>query len=139
MKAWAVVERSPSGIRRVSLEVAAKAKDLGEASVLEVTGLARPSALPAVAALAKRAAEAKPDLVLVGATAGGRDLAARLAARLGWAYASEATGIAIDGASATVTRTMYAGKVRVTVKAPLPAVVSVRPGAFTLPQGAGEP
>ena len=139
MKIWAIAERSGSGLRRVSLEIAAKAKELGDASVLEVTGLERFSAMPAVAALATKAGEAKPDLILVGATATGRDLGARLAARLGWAYASEATGVAIEGSTATVTRTMYAGKVRATVKAPLPAVISVRPGAFTLPKGAAEP
>ncbi|MGH2379479.1 MAG: electron transfer flavoprotein subunit alpha/FixB family protein, partial [Candidatus Limnocylindria bacterium] len=74
-----------------------------------------------------------------GATPMGRDLGARLAARKGWAYVSEATGLEVDGGSLTATRMTYAGKVRATVKAQLPAVVSVRPGAFTLPAGAAEP
>jgi electron transfer flavoprotein alpha subunit len=139
VKVWAVIERSPSGIRRVSLEVAARAKELGDAAVLEVPGAERPSATAAAGALAAKAGEAKPDLILIGATPAGRDVAARLAARLGWAYASDATAVAAEGAGVTITRTMYAGKVRATVKAALPAVVSVRPGAFPLPQGAAEP
>jgi len=137
MKAWAIVERGSSGLRRVSLEVAAKAKELGDAAVLEVTGTERYSPLAATAALAARSDA--PDLVLVGATPTGRDLGARLAARKGWAYVSEATSVSVDGGSVTATRMTYAGKVRATVRAPLPAVVSVRPGAFPLSSGAGEP
>jgi len=136
MKVWAIVERSATGLRRVSLELAAKAGQLGDAAVLEITGLERYSALPAVAALATKADAERPDLILVGATPMGRDLGARLAARLAWAYASEATDLSIDGSVLTAMRTMYAGKVRATVRAQLPAVVSVRPGAFTLPRGA---
>lgn len=139
MKVWAIVERSQAGIRRVSLEVAAKAKDLGDATVLEVTGVERYSSLAAVSALANEAAAGAPDLILIGATPTGRDLGARLAARLGWAYASEATGVSVEGSNAIVGRTMYAGKVRATVRAALPAVVSVRPGAFAIPGGAAEP
>jgi len=139
MKVWAIVERSASGPRRVSLEIAAKAKELGDASAIEVTGLERYSSLPAVGPLATKAKADAPDLILVGATPTGRDLGARLAARLGWAYASEATDLAVEDGAATITRTMYAGKVRATVRATLPAVVSVRPGAFTLKSGAAEP
>jgi electron transfer flavoprotein alpha subunit len=139
VKVWAIVERSQAGIRRVSLEVAAKAKDLGDATVLEVTGVERYSSLAAVSALANEAAAGAPDLILIGATPTGRDLGARLAARLGWAYASEATGVSVEGSNAIVGRTMYAGKVRATVRAALPAVVSVRPGAFAIPGGAAEP
>lgn len=140
MRIWAVVERNEGQLRRASLEVAAKATDLGEARILEVAGLERYSPLPAVTALAARAKQEAPDLVLLGATAAGRDLGARLAARLGWAYVSEATdvGVANDG-TLTVTRTMYAGKVRATIRAALPAVVTVRPGAFPLAADHAEP
>jgi electron transfer flavoprotein alpha subunit len=137
VKAWAIVERGGSGLRRVSLEIAAKAKELGDVAVLEITGTERYSPLAATAALAARADT--PDLVLLGATPMGRDLGARLAARKGWAYVSEATGLTVEGGSLTATRTTYAGKVRATVKAALPAVVSVRPGAFPLPAGGAEP
>ncbi len=139
MKIWAIVERKGTEIRRVSREVSVKAAQLGEATALEVTGLERYSALPAVSALAARAKQDSPALVLVGATPSGRDLGARLAARLGWAYASEATDVSIEGDAAVVSRTMYAGKMRATVRAKLPAIVSVRSGAFTLPQGAADP
>ncbi len=139
MKVWAVVERGGSDLRRVSLEVAAKAAALGDATVLEPHGTAeRSSSASFAAALAERAEADAPDLVLVGATPAGRDLGARLAAKLGWAYASEISSLEVDGA-ATMTRSMYAGKVRATVRATLPLVASVRPGAFPLPAGAPTP
>ena len=138
MKVWAIVERGSSkDLRRVSAEVAGKAAALGDASVLELTGMERYSPLAATAALAARADA--PDLVLIGATPTGRDLGARLAARTGWAYISEATDLTVEGGSLTATRMTYAGKVRATVKTQLPAVVSVRPGAFPLAEGAAEP
>jgi len=154
MKVWSIVERGTAPAakgggeadrreeraqRRVSLEIAAKAQELGESKAIEVTGLERYSPLPVVAAIAAKAKAESPDLILVAATPIGRDLGARLAARLRWAYASEASGIVAEGGAVTITRTMYAGKVRATVRASLPAVVSVRPGAFTLPSGTAEP
>ncbi len=103
--------------------------------VVEVAG-ERVSAGAAVAALATVAQGA--DLVLVGATPSGRDVAARLAATLGRAYASEVTGLE-PGDPLTATRSMYAGKVSAAVRVPLPAVLSVRPNAFPLPEGAAPP
>ena len=139
MKVLVVVERGQGGLRRVSLELAAKAKELGEARILEVTGLERYSPLPAIAALAERAERDGTDLVLVGATPMGRDLGARLAARRRWAYASECTDLRAEEGAVVVTRSMYAGKVRATLRVPLPAVLSVRPGAFPLAEGATGP
>ncbi len=133
---WVIAERKGGELRRVSLEIAAKAKDLGDdVAVLEVTGPERYGSLPAVAALAAKAKSDAPELVLVGATPSGRDLAATLAARLGWAYASDCTDVRREGGALTVERTMYAGKVRAKVKLSLPAVVAVRANAFPLPAG----
>ena len=142
MKVWAIVERGvrdelgrhSAPLRRVSLEVAAKASALGDAEVLEPHGSGeRASARAFAVALAERAKAAAPDLILIGATPAGRDLGARLEARLGWPYASEVTDLGVDDEALVMARTMYAGKVRATVRAALPAVVTVRPGAFPLP------
>ncbi len=139
MKIWVIAERSTDGtLRRVSKELAAKAAALGDATVLEVAG-ERVSAVAAATALAARAKTDAPDLILLGATPSGRDVAARLAAKLGRAYLSECTDLAIDGAAVEATRGMYAGKVRARVRAALPAVVSVRPNAFPLSDGAADP
>jgi electron transfer flavoprotein alpha subunit len=139
VRTWVILEHGTDGPRRVSLEVAAKAAALGETEVLEPHGSDGRSSTRALAtALAERAKASSPDLILIGATPAGRDLGARLAARLGWAYASEVTDLKIEG-GATLTRTMYAGKVRATVRVPLPAVITARPSAFPLPSGATPP
>ena len=138
MKLLVVAERKGTELRRVSLELAAKATQLGDASVVEIGG-ERYSPLPFVSALAKKVQADAPDLVLLGATQNGRDLGARLAARLGRAYAADVTEIAAQGGSLEITRPMYAGKVRARMRVPLPAVVSIRPGAMRLREGAPAP
>ena len=138
MKTLVVAERKGADLRRVTLELAAKARELGDATVAEIAG-ERYSPLPFVSALAKRVESEKPDLVLLGATLNGRDLAARLAARLGRVYAADVTGLAVAGNAIEADKPMYAGKVRAKVRLDLPAVVSVRPGAIPLRGAAGAP
>ena len=136
MKTLVVAERKGTELRRVTLEIAAKARELGDVAVIEIAG-ERYSPLPFVAALAKRVETEKPDLVLLGATLNGRDLGARLAARLGRAYAADVTALTVAGNALEADKPMYAGKVRAKVRIDLPAIVSVRPGAIPL-RGAGE-
>ena len=138
MRTLVVAERKGSDLRRVTLELAAKAGELGEATVVEIVG-ERYSALPFVSALAKKVEAEKPDLVLLGATLNGRDLAARLAARLARAYAADVTGVRAAGNAIEVDKPMYAGKVRAKLRLELPAVVSVRPGAMPVKDGAEAP
>jgi electron transfer flavoprotein alpha subunit len=138
VKTLVVAERKGSDLRRVTLELAARAGELGEATVVEIAG-ERYSALPFVSALAKKVEAEKPDLVLLGATLNGRDLGARLAARLGRAYAGDVTGLRLAGNAVEIDKPMYAGKVRAKVRIDLPAVVSVRPGAMPLKEGAEAP
>ena len=131
MKSLVVAERRGNDLRRVTLELVAKARELGDTTVVEIAG-ERYSPLPFVSALSKKVESEKPDLVLLGATLNGRDLAARLAARLGRAYAADVTGLAAAGNALEADKPMYAGKVRAKVRLDLPAVVSVRPGAIPL-------
>ncbi|HYU81328.1 MAG TPA: electron transfer flavoprotein subunit alpha/FixB family protein [Candidatus Polarisedimenticolia bacterium] len=138
MKTLVVGERKGNDLRRVTLEVAAKAAELGETTVVEISG-ERYSPLPFVSALAKKVESEKPDLVLLGATLNGRDLGARLAARLGRAYAADVTDVRAAGNALEVDKPMYAGKVRAKLRIDLPAVVSVRPGAMPLKEGNAAP
>jgi len=138
VKILVVAERKGADLRRVTLELAAKARELGEATVVEIAG-ERYSPLPFVAALAKKVEAEKPDLVLLGATLNGRDLGARLAARLGRAYAADVTDLRAAGNALELDKPMYAGKVRAKLRLDLPAVVSVRPGAMPLKEGAAAP
>jgi electron transfer flavoprotein alpha subunit len=138
VKTLVVAERKGSELRRVTLELAAKAGELGEAMVVEIVG-ERYSPLPFVSALAKKVESEKADLVLLGATLNGRDLGARLAARLGRAYAADVTDLRPARNALEMDKPMYAGKVRAKLRIDLPAVVSVRPGALLIKDGAAAP
>ena len=106
--------------------------------VVEVTGTDRYHPVAHANAVAEHAKSSGADVVLTGATLNGRDLAARVAAKLGWAYAADCTDASAKDGAFEVKRTMYAGKVRATLRVPLPAVLSIRPGAWTLAAGAAE-
>jgi electron transfer flavoprotein alpha subunit len=75
--------------------------------------------------------KAGPAIVLVGATAMGRDLAPRLAARLGVGLASDCTALEVEGGRLVATRPIFAGKAmaKVTLKTD-PQVASVRPNVL---------
>lgn len=71
-----------------------------------------------------------PRAVLVAATATGKDLAPRLAARLGGPCGMDVTAVTIAGDAVRVTRPVYAGKaIQVVDLAGVP-VVAVRPSAY---------
>jgi electron transfer flavoprotein alpha subunit len=71
------------------------------------------------------------QVALFPASALGKDLAPRVAARLGVDYQSDATALEVEGGKLVVTRPRFAGKVfsRATLSA-TPAVVSIRPNVF---------
>ncbi len=86
----------------------------------------RPMDSPMIAnELAAVAAVEKPDIVLMGKQATDDDnnqAAQMLAAKLGWAQATFASKIEVEGSSATVTRETDTGDE--TLNVPLPAVIS---------------
>jgi electron transfer flavoprotein alpha subunit len=92
-------------------------------------------------ALASLAAELKPQVVLVGATRSGKDLAGRLAARLKAAGVSEAQKVTVgaDGAL-TAERTFLSGNAVQAVRLrTLPAVITIPPRANEPPTKAAAP
>jgi len=136
VKILVVAERKDGELRRASAEVGLKAKSFGDVEVVEVAGTDRYHPVAHANAVAERAKTSGADAVLMGATLNGRDLAARVAAKLGWAYAADCTDAAVKDGAFEAKRSMYAGKVRATLRVPTPAVLSIRPGAWTLPAGA---
>lgn len=69
--------------------------------------------------------------IVFAATATGRDLAPRVAARLGVGCATDVIALSVDGGSVVATRPVYAGKAIQKVKLTgSPAVVTVRPNVF---------
>jgi len=85
VKILVVAERNEGKLRRVSAEIAAKAKTFGDTEVIEVTRTDRYHPVAHANAVAAHAKSSSADVVLTGATLNGRDLAARVAAKLGWA------------------------------------------------------
>ena len=83
-------------------------------------------------AIAERVKAGGYDVVLFAASATGKDLAPRVAAKLGVARAPDVTDVAVDGGGIVATRPVYAGKALLKVKVTgKPAIVSLRPNVFT--------
>ncbi len=76
--------------------------------------------------------QADPAVIVFGATAMGKDLAARLGARLGGALLTDCTEIRYEGGSLKAKRPIYSGKVyaEVTTVNDASKIVSVRPNIF---------
>lgn len=83
-------------------------------------------------------AQSDPAVVIVGATAIGRDIAARLSARLDTPMAMDGLDVRIDGDQVIVTRPMYGGKILADVSlSGAPAIVAIRPRAMEAVAAAG--
>ena len=157
----AIVEQRDGTLRKVSVEVVTGARRLGDALDAGVDALVvargavqgadRLGAFGAdrvitltnpafgsyaaegyARAIADRARAGGYRAVVFAASAGGRDLAPRVAARLGVALAQDITDLAAEGGAVTVTHPVYAGKALLKLKLTgTPAVVSLRPNVFT--------
>jgi len=83
-------------------------------------------------AIAERVKSGGYAAVVFAASATGKDLAPRVAAKLRVALAADVTDVAVDGGAVVATRPVYAGKALLRVKlAGKPAVLSLRPNVFT--------
>ena len=92
-------------------------------------GLYQPDA--ATAALVAAIGAADYAAVIFPASAQGRDLAPRVAGRLGRALASDVTAVSAEGGEVTVRRPMYAGKAIATLRfSSSPALMTVRANVF---------
>ena len=73
----------------------------------------------------------EPDLVLFAASAMGKDLSPRVAARIGVGLASDCTALTPQGGTLLASRPVFAGKALQTVRFPRkPAMASLRPKVF---------
>ena len=93
-------------------------------------------------AVVKAVDQAQPSAVFFAGTAMGRDLAPRVAARLGVGAIADAVGLTLDGETFTARRPVYSGKAfsTVTTAGKTPQVISLRPNVFAAEElgGAGE-
>ncbi|MBE0566400.1 MAG: electron transfer flavoprotein subunit alpha/FixB family protein [Krumholzibacteria bacterium] len=155
------IEHRSGVLKKVAWQMLSEARRLADAHGGEVWGVfLGPDAAPAAATAGKHGADKvfaatgdafavydselwgtalaafctarKPDLVLVGSTALGKDLAPKAAAKLGCACISDAVGLKFDGGW-EIRRPIFAGKcfADVTFSTPL-AIVGIRPNAFVM-------
>jgi electron transfer flavoprotein alpha subunit len=78
-------------------------------------------------------------VLMVGATADGRDLAPRLAARLGMGYAPHVLTVGAAPGGLAVTRVTHGGRVGVQTSWAPPVLLTMRPGVGDLPERAARP
>ncbi len=155
-----VAEQRDGALRKISFELASTARKLADQTGDEVSavllgagveGLAAElgkygvdkvfvgdnAALEPYVTEAHAAAAAKiikdndPAIVLFGASVQGKDLSARVAAKLATGLATDCTDVKIDGGKLVCTRPMYAGKCfgEVVINA-TPQIASLRPNVF---------
>jgi electron transfer flavoprotein alpha subunit len=160
---WIIIEQSKSEIRKVSLELLSKARSIADktgepvAAVIPGSGVSELAAKVApygadkvilvddekladyttgayTSALSKLIKKEEPQAVLLGNTAVGKDLAPRLAQRLGVGMASDCTGMEADEASfLSFRRPIYGGKAFAEVTANArPVLATIRPNTFPL-------
>jgi len=91
----------------------------------------------AAEAMSRAARELKPLAILASATRNGRETAARLAAKLRVGCISEGYGLTADGRRLLADRNAFAGRVVAKVECDLPAVATVRAGAYPRLQVSG--
>lgn len=158
-KILVVGETGPSGIRPESLEAVTAAFELANASGAELagaviganaagaagefaaTGLSTvylvddarlTTDMPITKALAVVVESAGADVVILAGTTTGRDVAARLGARLNAAVASDVVGLELSGGDVVARRSILGGKslVAVTLQGDPARIVSLRSGSW---------
>lgn len=163
---WVFVEQSGGKPARVSLELLGKGKELARKLGVDLTALVLgaslgtlPQELVAFGAdtvlvaddpalreystelyaevISGQVLERKPEVLVVGATPIGRDLAPRLAFRLNTGCTADCTGLDIDEESRLFvsTRPAFGGNVVATIICPnhRPQMATVRPGVMPMP------
>lgn len=101
--------------------------------VLENPAFARYSTQDQAHALAELVRKINPFAIFFSATALGKDLAPRFAAKLGVGLASDCTRVEVDSGQVEYTRPIFAGKALLTLRlATSPQVVTLRPNVFPL-------
>lgn len=150
---WVFVEEEAGSPTTIGLELLAAARQLGEvtalyhgaglesafttlgehgaASVIHLDSGNRLPSGPVAAALAARVGEGAPDLILFGQAYTDRDVAGRLAARLGVGVLSNANGVRLaSGAVETDHEILGGAQVATATMTRGPFIVLIRPKSF---------
>jgi len=71
----------------------------------------------------------RPELIISGYTSLGMDLFPGIAVSLGWPHMADCMNVRVEGGRIRAVRQMYGGKIEADISAPLPGVITVRPGS----------
>ncbi len=157
---WVFVEEDAGKPSTIGLELLAAGRSLGEvmavylgagsdealailgnhgaSSVLQVDAGSRLPAGPVAAALAERAGSDAPDLILFGQAYTDRDVAGRLAARLGVSALSNAVGVRLtNGAVETDHEILGGSQIATATMSDGPFIVLVRPKSYPAEETGG--
>lgn len=113
--------------------IAEQAKSSGVQNVYTVSEprLSDYSSRATAKAIAEVAKQSSSDVVLIGATQRGKDLAPRVAVRLGAGYVPDVISFSAEGGDILATHPVYAGKANMTLKVTTPTkVFSTRPNLW---------
>jgi electron transfer flavoprotein alpha subunit len=150
---WVFVEQEADSPSTLGLELLAKARSLGDVtaillgagsdvvfgtlgdhgagSILHLDSGERLPSAPVAAALAERAATDSPDLILMGQAYNDRDIAGRLAARLGVGVLSNASDVRLTADGVETEHEILGGTQIATARAAQgPFIVLARPKSF---------
>ncbi len=158
-----IAEQRDGDIRKISYELVSEGKRLADASGQELTAVLLGSNIKDKAAELGKYGAAKvlvaddprlekyttdayaaviaeivkandPAILLLGASSQGKDLAGRLAAKLGVGMAQDCTQFAVEGGKLVATRPIYAGKVyaKVTYDDSFPNMATARPNVMPI-------
>ncbi len=163
---WIVAEQRDGALRKVSFELASTARKLADQLGEEVAAVLCGSGIAALAAelgkygvdkvyvadspalepyttdahataVAKAVKENDPSILLVGASAQGKDLSAALVGKLATGMATDCTDVKIADGKLLAIRPMYAGKCfGEVVVTGSPQMASLRPNVFTIVENA---
>ncbi len=151
---WVFVEEADGAPSSLGLELLTKARDLGEVtavylgsggdeafatlgeygagSVVHVDAGDRLPSAPLAAALADKARADSPDLILMGQAYTDRDVAGRLAARLGVGVLSNASDVRLADGKVETDHEIFGGaQVATAAMTESPFIVLARPKSFT--------
>jgi electron transfer flavoprotein alpha subunit len=163
---WIVAEQRDGALRKVSFELASTARKLADQLGEEVAAVLCGSGIEALAAelgkygvdkvfvadspalepyttdahataVAKAVKENDPSILLLGASAQGKDLSAALVGKLATGMATDCTDVKIADGKLLAIRPMYAGKCfGEIVVTGTPQMASLRPNVFTIVESA---
>jgi len=161
-----VAEQRDGALRKISLELASTARKLADQTGDEVSAILLGSGIEGLAAelgkygvdkvfvgdnaalepyiteahadvVAKIVKENDPAILLLGASSQGKDLSARVAAKLATGLATDCTDVKIDGGKFVAIRPLYAGKCVGEIEfTSTPAMASLRPNVFAAEENA---